>query len=269
MNSRIHVRSFMPRWVRRSLAVAAVLSCLVAAACTREPIASPGGGSTEGGVAVELARLQRANALLGRQIELASGKDFYLLLDPAGPDLTLMLRGAILQRFAVLGMQVGVPRVAWHSDRAATTWQGVIWSSGELDPPRALDRIVIAPDEGAEADKEPEPPPIPKTAEELYPVPTRFHVRFADGLSMEIRPREADAAAGRLARLGAWWGAKWGDVAAALGVSSRDAVRLRVVLSPEDAGSLYRSLPPSVRLLVLSGERTPARPTAQAPASSR
>ena len=269
MRPRTRVHLSEPGPFRHALAAAAVLSCLVAPACTQEPAASPGGGSAPGGIAVDLASLQRGNALLERQIELAAGKDFYLLLDPAGPDLTLMLRGAILQRFPVLGLQVGVPRVAWRTDRAATTWQGVIWSSGELDPPRALDRIVIAPEEGTEGDKEPEPPPIPPPAEELYPVPTRFHVRFANGLSMEIRPREADAAAGRLARLGVWWRAKWGDIAAALGVSSRDAVRLRVVLGPEDAGSLYRSLPPSVRLLVLSGEEPPARPPAPAPASSR
>jgi hypothetical protein len=31
----------------------------------------------------------------------------------------------------------------------------------------------------------------------------------------------------------------------------RDTVRLRVVLNPKDAESLYRSLPPATRLLVL------------------
>ena len=38
-------------------------------------------------------------------------KAFYLVFDPAKPDLALMLRGAELQRYPVLGAQVGRPRV--------------------------------------------------------------------------------------------------------------------------------------------------------------
>ncbi|MBE3071723.1 MAG: hypothetical protein IMZ67_02000, partial [Acidobacteria bacterium] len=127
------------------------------------------------------------------------------------------------------------------------------WSSGELDPPRPTDRIVINAEAPGKGQAEPEPPPIPPTAEELYRVPPRYHIRFSGGLSVEIRPREADATAGRFARLRAWWSARWGDVAAAVRSRDRDVVRLRVVLNPKDAESLYRSLPPSVRLLVLSG----------------
>ncbi len=47
---------------------------------------------------------------------------------------------------------------------------------------------------------------------------------------------------------------------------NRDAVRLRLVLSPKDAASLYRSLPPAVRLIVLTKDRpaeaAPTRPAA-------
>ena len=107
-----------------------------------------------------------------------------------------MLKGAELRRFPVLGLQVGYPRVFWASRRDQQRWQGVIWSTGELDPPRAIDRLVINAEAPGKGEKEPEAPPIPKTAEELYPVPVRYHIRFAGGLSVEIRPREADAEGG-------------------------------------------------------------------------
>jgi len=222
-------------------------ACLLVAlgACGRKANQPEAAGPAE-----EVARLQRSAALLEQQLQLAGGKEFYLLLDPAGSDLTLMLRGAELRRFPVLALQAGYPRVSWLGRRDPRTWQGVIWPEGELDPPRPTDRIVVTAEPGQ---GEMEPPPIPPTAEEHYRVPPRFHIRFSGGLSVEIRPREADSSTGRLARLRAWWGAKWADVAAALGSSDRDVVRLRVVLNPKDADSLYRALPPSVKLLVLTG----------------
>jgi hypothetical protein len=239
----------------------AVWACVLLAvgACSRGP-SQP----APAGLAADVARLQRNTALLERQLELAAGKEFYLLLDPAGSDLTLMLRGAELRRFPVLGLQIGSPRVSWFGRRDLRPWQGVVWSQGELDPPRPTDRIVVTVEQGSKGEGESQPPPIPPTAEEHYRVPPRFHIRFSGGLSVEIRPREADANTGRLARLGAWWGAKWGDVAAAMGSSDRDVVRLRVVLKPNDADSLYRSLPPAVKLLVLTG--APAAPGTPAPA---
>jgi hypothetical protein len=262
---RSRATSFSRTAVRPGLAATVAASVLLATgACTHGP-APPSAGSAT----AELTRLQRSTALLERQLELASGKEFYLVLDPTERDLTLMLRGAALRRFTVLGLQIGFPRIAWGGRRAAPAWQGVIWSNGELDPPRPIDRIVITPEEGGKDGSEPATPPIPPTAEELYRVPARFHVRFSSGLSVEIRPHDADADAGRLARLRTWWSAKWGDVMAALGSQDRDAVRLRVILSPADAGSLYRSLPPGVRLLVLSGEPAPARTPTPAGASPR
>jgi hypothetical protein len=244
--------SRLPRW---SGAVILVVSCALsgAPACRRAPDHERGGT----GLSAQTAQLERSNVLLERQLELAGGKDFYLLLDPAASDLTLMLRAAELRRFPVLGLQVGYPRISWFSRRVARVWQGVIWSEGELVPPRPIDRIVVTAEERAKGEEEPPAPPIPPTAEELYKVPSQYLVRFSDGLSIEIRPRESDVSAGRVARFRAWWSTKWSNVAAALGSSSRDAIRLRILLNPNDADSLYRSLPPSVRLLILPGE--PAR----------
>jgi hypothetical protein len=240
-----------PSLARRTCAgiLAAAGLVVAAGACSRAPSGS--GARTAG--ASDVAKLDRSTALLERQLELAAGKDFYLVLDPAAPDLTLMLRGAELRRFPVLGLQVGSPRVFWFNRRASRRWQGVVWANGDLDPPRPTDRIVVIAVEGGKGDEVVEAPAIPPTAEEMYRVPSRYRVRFTGGLAVEIRPREGDAGAGRFARLRAWWAAKWGDVASAMRASDRDEVRLRIILNPKDADSLYRSLPPSVRLLVLSG----------------
>jgi hypothetical protein len=202
-----------------------------------------------------VAQLQRATRLMERQVTLADGKEFYLVLDPAASDLTLMLNGAELRRHRVLGLQVGQPRVAWFTRRDPRPWQDVVWAHGELDPPRQLDRLVIQAAPPGKDAAQPEAPPIPQTPEELYPVPARYRVRFDDGLSIEVRPLDTDTQAGRLARLRAWWSVKWNDgVTAAFG-SDRDALRVRIAMSPEDAASLYRSLPPSVRLIILPGSQ--------------
>jgi hypothetical protein len=215
-------------------------------------------------VPAQVARLQRVNSLLQRQIELADGKEFYLVLDPGAPDLTLMLRGAELQRFPVVALQVGQPRVSWITRSDPRPWQDVVWSRGELDPPRQIDRLVIQAAPPSKDAAEPEAPPVPPTPEEMYPVPSRYQVRFDQGWSIEVRPLDADQQAGRFARLRAWSGAKWHDVVAAAFGRDRDGVRLRIALSPKDAASLYRSLPPAVRLLILSEDR-PTRPPARAP----
>jgi hypothetical protein len=205
----------------------------------------------------DAARLERTNAQLQKQIELAAGKEFYLVLDPRTAGLTLMLKGAPLQRFTVIGLQVGHPRAGWISKRDPRHVQSVIWSGGELDPPRQIDRLVIQAAEPGKEASESTPPPIPPTPEELYPVPSRYHVRFADGLSVEILPREADASVGRWAHARAAIAEKWRDILSALRSSGRDAIRLRITLDPKDAQSFYRSLPPAVRLIVLDGQVEP------------
>jgi hypothetical protein len=234
-------------------AIVAGAAGLGSAACAKDQAALQPSGMRAG-----VARIQRANTLLQRQIELAGSKDFYLVLDPGTSGITLMLSGADLQHYRLLGLQVGQPRVSWVTRRDPRPWQDAVWSHGELDPPRQIDRLVIEAAPPGKDTAEPEAPPIPPTPEELYPVPSRYHVRFDEGRSIEVRPLDADARAGRLTRLRAWWGAKWHDVVAAVSGTDRDAVRLRMALDPKDAASLYRSLPPAVRLVILTQDGTPA-----------
>lgn len=245
----MHRPSRIRRLVNRGLVLAVMVALgagVPADGAAQDPAANP---------AQEVARLEAENAALDALVLLAGGKEFYLVLDPASPSLTLMLRGAELRRYALLGLEVGVPRVAFVRRHEPRPWQGVIWADGRLEPPREVDRLeIIAPAPGTSEAAAPETPPaIPPTPEEAYPVPSRYHVLFAGGPAIEIRPREADTSASRWSRVTAWWSARWRDTVAALRATPDDLVRLRVVLSPEDAGSLYRSLPPGTKLLVLSG----------------
>jgi hypothetical protein len=261
LNYRACVRTCLP-------AIVAGVAGLSIWAC-----AKPDAGPEPSNLPARAARLQRANSLLQRQVELAEGKEFYLVLDPGASGLTLMLSGAELQRYPVIGLQVGQPRVSWFTRDDPRPWQDVVWSHGELDPPRQIDRLVIQAPPPSKDAVEPESPPVPPTPEEMYPVPSRYHVRFDDGRSIEVRPLDADQDAGTLARFRGWWSAGWHDAAAAAFGRDRDGLRLRIALSPKDAASLYRSLPPAVRLVIFSQGRpatpvqTPPAPPAPAPSS--
>jgi hypothetical protein len=198
----------------------------------------------------ELARLSFQNDLLGKQLVLAKGKEFYLLLDPQGGTLKLMYRAALLQQYTVNGLEVGVPRVAFKTRSDLEAWRGRVWENGALDPPRELDRVEVQAPPPTAAGTEIEVP-VPPTPEEKYPVPHRYHVRFAGGLSIEIRPPGSDVAQGFWARLRGSWSSWWADATAAMSSAPTDTVRLHLVMSKQDAESLYRALPPGTKLLVL------------------
>ncbi len=216
-----------------------VLPAIVLLAATAAPVPSSD----------EIRRLAAANDLLTKQVTLAKGKEFYLLLDPDERTLQLMLKGALLQEYRVSGLEVGTPRVLYRTRVEASDWEGRVWDGGRLDPARALDRVEVqAPPptpEGTELEVK-----VPPTPEEKYPVPPRYHIRFAGGLSIEVRPPGTESKRGFWGRLGAGIGAWWSDASAAAG-GGGDTVRLHVVLSKEDAASLYRALPPATKLLVL------------------
>jgi len=200
--------------------------------------------------AEELARLTAANDILSKQVTLAKGKEFYLVLDPSERTLHLMLKGALLQQYRVSALEVGVPRVLYRARADASDWEGRVWEAGTLDPARPLDRVEVqAPPptaEGTELEVK-----VPPTPEEKYPVPARYHVRFQGGLSIEVRPPGTESKRGFWGRLASGLGAWWADASAAAGAGRGDTVRLHVVLSKEDAASLYRALPPATKLLVL------------------
>jgi hypothetical protein len=198
----------------------------------------------------DLSRLAFQNDLLQKQLDLAKGKDFYLILDPADRSLQLMYRAALLQSYRVEALEIGVPQVVFNPRVEASAWEGRVWRKGSLDPARELDRVEVqAPPptpEGQEMEVR-----IPQTPEEKYPVPARYHIRFEGGLSIEVRPPGSDTTSGFWARLGERWSTWWADAKAASKREPDDTVRLHVVMSTKDAESLYRALPPNTALLVV------------------
>ena len=189
-----------------------------------------------------------------------------------------MFRAALLQQYRVEALEVGVPRVVYRTRTDVSHWEGHVWEKGALDPERKLDREEMqAPPptaEGTEIEiKVPQTPEekypvprryhirfagglsievrIPQTPEEKYPVPPRYHIRFAGGLSIEVRPPNTDTERGFWARIKASFATWLADAKAASRSEPTDTVRLHLVLSKKDAESLYRALPPATKLLVL------------------
>lgn len=202
----------------------------------------------------EVIELLRDNAVLEKRVEMASGKEFYLLLDPTAGKLKLMLQGAVLRDYSVQGLEVGSPRIAFRSRDLEAGWTGRIWAQGNLDPSRDREREhVQIPDSTALAlqDSVAPKPRIPLLPEEIYPVPHRYHVRYDGGLSLEVRPLELDESASLWQRARAGIVAWFHDFRAAVARHPADVVRLRLILEPTDAASLYRALPPDTRLFVL------------------
>ena len=229
----------------RLLAAAACVATLVHAPAGR-PLAD--GGDTEERQAV--AQLARQVDLLEKRVDLASGEEFYLLIDPAGGTLKLMLHGAVLRDYQILGLDVGTPRIAFRERGLGSGWAGRVWAAGALVPPRERERVEIVPPDSSAADSS-LAPVMPPTPEEAYPVPSRYHVRYEGGLSLEVRPSELDTSVATWKRATAKVQVWARDLHAALQRHPEDVVRLRLVLRPEDAASLYRALPPDTRLLVL------------------
>lgn len=198
----------------------------------------------------DVARLQRENVILRQFVDMSKGKEFYLLLDPRAKTLTLNLKGATLQTWPVVAIEVGGPRVVFVSRGVPDDWEGRVWLKGNLDPERKIDRFeMVAPPPTAEGTET--AVPIPPTPEEAYPVPPRYHIRYAGGLSIEVIPPGSKDDDGFWSRLGQRFSNWWGDLTEALSSRPTDAIRLRLVLSAKDADSLYRALPPDTKLLVI------------------
>ncbi len=204
--------------------------------------------------------LQREVAQMRRERELSAGKGFYLRLDAARERVALMLQGVTLDDYAASGLELGVPEVLFVDRRPAPDWDTGPISGGRLEPARQRDRVeIVAPaPSSAEAraaeaaSPSPSPPAVPKSAEEAYSVPSPYRIVFAEGVSLEVRSRgEGRRNRSLLRRLVDAAGLRVSDLGSALGLGSKDRIRMRVTLDAEDAASLYRSLPPDVGLVVV------------------
>jgi hypothetical protein len=232
--------------MRASAATLAALLALAAEAASpeRAPEAAPAGLRHE----VAQLRLER---------ELSTGKGFYLRLDAGRKCLALMLQGVTLDEYEARGFELGVPEVLFVDRRPRRGWDTEAISKGRLDPERQRDRIeVVAPapaPSGAQpaGGATPAPPPVPKSAEETVSVPSPYRIVFAEGVSVEVRSSGVGRNRSWLRRQADALGLRFSDLGSALGLGTRDRVRLRVTLAAEEAAALYRSLPPDVGLIVV------------------
>jgi hypothetical protein len=226
------------------------------------------------------AALAARNAALRRELELAEGDAFYLLVDVDASVVQLMYKGATLRETPIVEAEIGEPR-ARRGREADSIDLYATWSGGALVPPRVDVREVVVPppvggdaesgdpdgssggaqgeflegEQAAGEDTEPEPEPeveIPKLPEELYPVPPSYEIHFAEGLVVEVARAAAGDAEnaqarprpGFLERL-ARWARRF-----TLSRPQGERVRLRLVMGSKDADLLFRSLPPDVKLLI-------------------
>jgi hypothetical protein len=222
-------------------------------------------GALAGGADDEIATLKR-------QLELAAGDRFYLLLTAAPPTLRLMFQGIMLREYPVHQLRLGRPRALFRPLRVADEWESRIWTGGRLDPPRRRAQITITPPKpGADSaasgsgppDKEeeesasnpPESVPIPPNVEEAVPVPRVFRIAFGD-LILIVETGDNGRAASPPPTVKSFlrgFRHFWEDRLAWL---APRIVRLRFRLEPPDAAHLYRSLPEDVSLGIVR-EETP------------
>jgi len=228
------VRAPLPAWCLAALLVVPV----AAVAAPKPPPADPDAVRTT---------LQETT-LLERRVQLAEGKEFYLLLDPRANTLKLMLRAATLREFPVREMVVGTPAVLFRASALPGGWMGRIWNAGALDPPRDRERVELIPEPVEEQEKD---PVIPPTPEEIYEVPHRYLVRYGEGLTLEFHAEGEDEGTTAWQRFQGGMGAWWDDLTIALDPQPSDAIRLKLTLSREDFDTFYRSLPPDTKLMIL------------------
>jgi len=188
------------------------------------------------------------NDALRKELALAKGTDFYLLVDPVRRTLRLMLSGVVLEEYHLHDLAIGTFRAPFQRSSALNP-AGLLATQGALDPPRERDRfeLVVGP---GETDPPPEPP-VPPPAEEIYRIPPRYWIRYADGVAVEVRSREESRKASlkTLVLEHIWEPLRM--ALADLRNKNRDKVRLLLEMSREDAAALYRVLPPDTKLLVL------------------
>jgi len=174
---------------------------------------------------------------LERELALARSDSFYLVVELPASRLRLMHGGALLRELPVRAVLYGAARIAFVERGTVEDWADTTWTDARLEPARERPVQEIVP---GDDDATQELPPLP---EEAYPAPSVWQAHFSDGFVVEFC---SQASGGGLVH-------RLGEIAAALGSTSDVAPRLRVVLAPDDLGSLYRAFPEGASLVLAPG----------------
>lgn len=201
--------------------------------------AASGAAEEEASPRERFGSLLREDRQLRNLAALADSADFYLVLDLEQKELGLCYRGVPVREYSAHAIELGRPRRFFVRASVAPEWYDQVWTNGQLDPaPHRTDDKLGATEDSTGFD----PEWVPMLPEELILSPQKYEIEFAEGLIVEVVADSSQAGPG------AW--DRWVDRARAL-LSTR--MRVRVTLDPDDAGELYRSLPPETEL-VLRGD---------------
>ncbi len=209
----------------------------------------PGGGETSPEGAGSSRTAPRVEVL--RQLVDLSGKnEFYLVLEPQADTVTLLYRGVVARRYPISSIEVGRRRIGFIPRPLPEGAPPPSWRGGRLDPPPKKERPTLSVDSQGQR-QGPEPPLLPPTPEEAVPAPPRYHILFDGGMEVEVVGGEGEEGG---SSQGGWLPAlvaRWEDFLSALGLRGEHRVRVRLRMPPQEAGSLYRGLPPDVSLVIL------------------
>lgn len=195
---------------------------------------------------VTVLRHQAVMAREGRQL---------LVLDPSDSTLTLYLGGVELKAWRVHGVAAGSRRLVLRGEVVDGDWRTRLWQNPRLDPPVERERRVIVSDSVEPPDPSGAVDWIPPLPEEEVPNPSRFVAHYTGGLGLEVVAEGRDTVA--VART---FVDEVGAGLRHLHPRNLDRHRIRVRMTREDAGALYRSFPDDAALVVNLPNRPPAAP---------
>jgi len=225
-----------PTWSRKLAVGAAAVAVTVALAAL---LLLGGGAPTHD----PRSALEARAAVLDAQVALAKEDARYLLLDPERGTLTLYHGAAPLRAWSVLAVEAGARRMGGDD---GGDWRTRRWDDARMEPPVERDRRVIVSDSVEPPDLTGAVEWIPPTPEEAIPTPPRFVVHYDGGLGLEVLAVATDSARAETGllhrtehRLRRLLPRNW------------DRFRIRVRMSADEAGRLYRALPDSTSLLAV------------------
>jgi hypothetical protein len=192
-------------------------------------------------------RLLLEEHALRNLMHLAQPDSFYVVLDIANDALFLMYRGVPLREFEPHEIEIGRPRRVFRTSPAPEDWLDHIYTGGIIDPPpERTDKFL-----GASADSTGfDPDWTPLSPEELIPNPARFRIEYDRDVVLEVMADSTgDAKLSFKDRLVDGFHALVGN-----------ELRVRLRLTPEEAGTLYRALPQGSKLAVVTMNPIPERP---------
>lgn len=188
-----------------------------------------------------------ANPALKSWLAEAGTDSFYLVLDPPGRTLQLVLGGVVIRTFEVSEVKVATPRRWAGAAPLAKDWHERVWTGARLDPPHPGARTeIVGPEIGTGTGEV----LVPPTPEEAIPVPSLYRIHFAEGLTLEMTGGVAEQK-GELPPTELPGGFK--EKVRMLREGAPDPLRVRVTLQPDAYSEIYRALPPGTDLVIVHG----------------